>query len=89
MLKWSVAAAVAVLVCGCTQPKAQERAETPEAPVGRFQMVAMSDAGSVYVLDTRDGLVSKCMTSTAYETWCTPTVKSYAGAPAPAWTQPK
>jgi hypothetical protein len=50
-----------------------------EKEVGHYQMVPDSDGG-VYVLDTRDGTVARCLTLLSGEkTWCSAKANAAAG----------
>ena len=71
---------VVLALAGCDQHAHQES----PPPVGRYQMVAISNGGGVYVLDTQGGNISLCTTTLGDQTWCTPRVKADEGMGSPA-----
>ena len=78
-----IAALLAISGCNVAQPKAQVADKEPDPPIGRYQMVG--GEGGVYVLDTRDGTVAKCMTALSDETWCSKATDSKTGNGPPQW----
>ena len=68
-----------LLLSGCDQPK------RTDPPLNRYQAVAMPDSTGVYVLDTRDGMISQCSTDAKSETWCTRATSATNGTGPPAW----
>jgi hypothetical protein len=77
-----------LMLSGCGQVASQKPAPPqtppqavtiPEVPTGRYQMVPASEGAGVYVLDTRNAMISRCFTTATNQTWCTSAVDSMAG----------
>lgn len=85
MRSWVALCAVLALP-GCDMFAGKIKNEQPaqSPPVGRYQIVGDHDFG-VYVLDTRDGKLTKCATTMTDETWCTPSIRASDGTGVPAW----